>query len=145
MMNNIRQHFICKTCGTQFPLSEQPPVSCPICLDERQYVGFNGQEWTTPAALQQTHTNEIHPLEPGLTGIGSKPAFAIAQRALLVQSPSGNLLWDCISLIDDATIEAVRELGGLSAIAISHPHYYSSMIDWSRAFDAPVYLHADDR
>jgi glyoxylase-like metal-dependent hydrolase (beta-lactamase superfamily II) len=31
-------------------------------------------------------------------------------------------------------------------MAISHPHYYSSMVEWSRAFnDVPVYLHAADR
>ncbi|MCA1666621.1 MAG: MBL fold metallo-hydrolase, partial [Thermomicrobia bacterium] len=54
-------------------------------------------------------------------------------------------LWDCISLIDDPTIAAVRALGGIAAIAISHPHFYSSMVEWSRAFAAPVYLHADDR
>jgi hypothetical protein len=35
-----------------------------------------------------------------------------------------NVLWDGISLIDDATIEAVHSLGGLAAIAISHPHYF---------------------
>jgi hypothetical protein len=50
-----------------------------------------------------------------------------------VQSPGGNVLWDCISLIDGATIEAVRKLGGLAAIAISHPHYSSAMVEWSRA------------
>ena len=38
-----------------------------------------------------------------------------------------------------------RQHGGISAIAISHPHYYSSMIEWSRAFDCPVLLHAADR
>jgi len=144
-MSELLQHFICKTCGTQFPASSQPPAACPICLDQRQYVGFDGQEWTTLAELQQAHTNEIRPLEPGLTGIGTTPPFAIGQRALLVQTPGGNVLWDCISLLDDATIEAVRALGGLSAIAISHPHFYSSMIEWCQAFDAPVYLHADDR
>jgi hypothetical protein len=144
-MSAILQNYICKTCGTQFPLSQQPPDACPICLDQRQYIGFNGQEWTTLAELQQTHTNETRTLEPGLTGIGSRPAFAIAQRALLVQTSGGNLLWDCISLLDRPTLEAVKALGGISAIAISHPHYYSSMVEWSRAFDAPVYLHADDR
>jgi len=144
-MSTTQQFYICKTCGTQFAATEGPPPACPICQDERQYIGFNGQEWTTLAELLQTHANEIRPLEPGMTGIGSQPAFAIAQRALLLQTPAGNLLWDCISLIDPPTIEAVKELGGISAIAISHPHYYSSMIEWSRAFDAPVYLHADDR
>ncbi|HYT13944.1 MAG TPA: hypothetical protein VEL12_14255, partial [Candidatus Nitrosopolaris sp.] len=81
----------------------------------------------------------------GLTGIGTKPAFAIGQRALLVRSPQGNVLWDCITLVDDATVEAIRKVGGIRAIAISHPHYYSSMVEWSRCFDAPVYLHAADR
>jgi len=35
--------FICETCGTQFAESAGPPVACPICLDERQYVGHRGQ------------------------------------------------------------------------------------------------------
>ncbi|MCX6050661.1 MAG: MBL fold metallo-hydrolase, partial [Chloroflexi bacterium] len=67
-------------------------------------------------------------------------------RALLVQAPTGNVLWDCLSLIDDAAVAAVQALGGLAAIAISHPHYYSSMVEWSHAFGhAPIYLHAADR
>ena len=137
-------NFICKTCGTQFAETERPPEGCPICGDERQYIGWNGQEWTRLDELQKSHHNVIKAVEPGLTGIGTHPDFAIAQRALLVQSPHGNILWDCISLIDEPTIAAVRALGGVSAIAISHPHYYSSMVEWSRAFDAPVYLHTDD-
>src|SRR5690606_29461653 len=80
-----------------------------------------------------------------MTGIATEPAFAIGQRALLVQTPAGNVLWDCISLIDQATIDAVAALGGIQAIAISHPHFYSAMVEWSRAFDAPIYLHEDNR
>jgi hypothetical protein len=137
-------NYLCATCGTQFSLSEMPPERCPICEDERQYVGWEGQQWTTLSALRQDHTNRMAEEEPGLWGIGSEPAIAIGQRALLVTSPDGNVLWDCISLLDDATVAAVRERGGIKAIAISHPHYYSSMIEWSHAFDAPVYLHADD-
>jgi hypothetical protein len=79
-------------------------------------------------------------------GIGTTPEFAIGQRALLLQRPQGNLLWDCIALLDQATIDVVTALGGLSAIAISHPHYYTTMIDWSRAWgNVPVYLHEADR
>jgi hypothetical protein len=84
--------------------------------------------------------------EAELIGIGTSPAFGIGQRALLVRTPRGNVLWDCISLIDDAIVEIVNGLGGLKAIAISHPHYYTSMVDWSAAFGGiPVYLHAADR
>src|SRR5207245_10325023 len=81
----------------------------------------------------------------GLTGIGTEPSFAIGQRALLVRSPQGNVLWDCITVLDDATVADVRSLGGIRAIAISHPHYYSSMVEWSSAFEAPVLLHVADR
>jgi hypothetical protein len=136
---------ICVTCGTQYPPAEAAPAACPICEDERQYIGWGGQRWTTLAALRRDYHNVIKPEEPGLTGIGTHPSFAIGQRALLVQAPGGNILWDCISLIDDPTVAAVRALGGVAAIAISHPHYYSAMVEWSRAFDAPIYLHAADR
>jgi hypothetical protein len=137
--------YICKTCGTQYPESSSPPEHCPICEDERQYIGWEGQQWTTLEEIQIDHHNRVQKLEPGLTGIASEPGFAIGQRALLVQTPEGNILWDCISLLDQATVDAIRSLGGIHAIAISHPHFYSSMITWSQAFNAPVYLHADDR
>lgn len=137
--------FICATCGTQFAESAAPPPACPICDDERQYVGYGGQRWTTLDELRRDYHNVIRPVEPGLTGIGTHPTFAIGQRALLVQTPHGNLLWDCISLLDAPTVAAVRALGGVRAIAISHPHYYSSLAEWSAAFDAPVLLHAADR
>jgi glyoxylase-like metal-dependent hydrolase (beta-lactamase superfamily II) len=139
------QNYICLTCGTQFPATENPPVSCPICDDERQYVGQNGQQWTSLEELRGSHKNVFKEEEPNLIGIGTEPRFAIGQRGLLLQHPEGNIFWDCITLIDDETIAKVKELGGISKIAISHPHYYSSMIEWSRAFDAPIYLHEAER
>ncbi|MGI8826715.1 MAG: MBL fold metallo-hydrolase [Chloroflexota bacterium] len=138
-------NYVCVTCGTQFAETDAPPPHCPICEDERQYVGPHGQEWTTLEALRTDHHAVIQLIEPLLTGMGTHPDFAIGQRALLVQTPDGNVLWDCVSLIDDPAIAAVRALGGISAIAISHPHYYSSMIEWSHEFDAPIYLHAAER
>ena len=138
--------FICQACGTQFPESTEPPQSCAICEDARQYVPPSGQQWTTLERLRAGHRNALQQLEPNLIGIGITPDFAIGQRALLLRTPGGNFLWDCIALLDDATVEIVRALGGLRGIAISHPHYYTSMMEWSAAFDdAPVYLHAADR
>jgi hypothetical protein len=139
------EHFLCATCGTQYPPAAHAPESCPICTDERQYLPAGGQRWTTLAALKRGHTNTWREYEPGLLGIGSVPSFAIGQRALLIRTPRGNVLWDCISLLDDATVTLVRALGGIAAIAISHPHYYSSMADWAHAFAAPVWLHEADR
>ncbi|MEQ8675642.1 MAG: hypothetical protein RLP44_18540 [Aggregatilineales bacterium] len=140
------ENYICVTCGTQFTESETPPEHCPICEDERQYVGHNGQQWTTLEALRTDHNNVFkEEEEANLIGIGTEPKIAIGQRGLLVQTPSGNVLWDCITLIDDDTIAQVKALGGIDAIAISHPHYYGSMIEWSKAFDAPIYIHEAER
>jgi hypothetical protein len=138
--------FICTTCGTSYPPSDTPPAHCPICEDERQYVPASGQSWTTPDDLQARHRNAWRRHEKGLFSLHTTPAFALDQRAFLLQTEVGNVLWDCIALIDDATVDLVQALGGLSAIAISHPHYYTRMQDWSRAFGGiPIYLHAADR
>jgi hypothetical protein len=135
---------ICVTCGNQFGETEEPPLHCPICEDERQYINPEGQTWTTLDEMQRGHSNVLNSLEPGLTEIVTEPKFAIGQRALLVQGSRGNVLWDCLSLIDDPTVEAVEALGGVSALALSHPHMFGSMVEWSHAFGkAPVYLHAD--
>ncbi len=139
-------NFICMTCGTQFAESQVPPFACAICQDERQYVKVAGQAWTTMVQVGKSYRNSIKFYERGLIGIGIDPHFAIGQRALLLLTPHGNVLWDCVPLLDQAVVECVKSLGGIKAIAISHPHYYSTLVEWSRAFsDAPVYLHAADR
>ena len=133
------ENYICKTCGVQHEATENPPANCIICDDERQFVGWAGQQWTTIEEMRAAgHTNEIRELEPGLTGIGTQPSFAIGQRALLVQTPHGNVLWDCISYIDDDTISKVNSLGGLHAISASHPHFYASMVEWSHALGGAI-------
>lgn len=138
--------YVCITCGTQFAETEGEPKECPICQDDRQYVGAGGQQWTTLEKLRSgAWKNVIRELEPGIHSITTEPKFGIGQRALLIQTPNGNILWDCISLLDEGTIRAIRELGGVSAMAISHPHYYTTMVEWSRALgDVPIHLHQDD-
>lgn len=136
---------VCKTCGTSYADAPEPPAACPICEDERQYVPRSGQAWTTPDRLALEHANTWRVVEPNLLSIHTEPEFAIDQRALLVRTPRGNYLWDCLALIDDATVELVKALGGLTGIAISHPHYYTRCQDWAEAFGCPVYLHAADR
>src|SRR3712207_4660848 len=139
-------NHICVRCGVQYAATVRPPARCAICEDEREAVYWEGQRWTTLASLRHDHQNVIQPLERGLIGIRTEPRFAIGQQALLIQTPEGNVLWDCISLIDDATITAVRDAGELIAIASSHPHFYGALVEWGRAFGGiPIYLHAADR
>ncbi|GAB3647442.1 hypothetical protein GCM10028833_11230 [Glycomyces tarimensis] len=134
---------VCRTCGTQYG---EPREDCPICQDERQYVGWDGQQWTTLAELRADgHRGRIEPEGPGVYGVGVTPSFAIGQRALLIRTPSGNVLWDCFGYLDDDVAAEIEGLGGLTAIAVSHPHFYGAMTEWGRAFEVPVYVHAADR
>lgn len=137
------ENAICIACGTQFATSA--PTHCPICEDDRQPVHYNGQQWTTLAEMRGRHKNIFEAVDPGITGIRTDPSFAIGQQAHLIQTRAGNILWDCISYLDDATVAEVKQRGGIAAIAISHPHFFASMVEWSHAFEAPIYLHADHR
>ncbi|KAL3491359.1 beta-lactamase-like protein [Aspergillus germanicus] len=149
---------ICSTCGTQFS-TPSCPASCKICDDPRQYVPPTGQSWTTLRTLRDsqnpTYTNVFTPdpiHKDALISIHTEPKQAIGQRAYLcrtnLERPSGsgafNLLWDCITYIDDETIARIKELGGIDAIVISHPHYYTTHLLWAEIFECPVYLSAED-
>jgi hypothetical protein len=140
----VTERFVCTACGTQFADAPVEPESCPICTDPRQYVPVGGQRWTTLSELSTEHENQFRD-EGELVGVGTSPSFAIGQRALLVPYGDSNLLWDCVTLLDDATASEIERRGGLAAIAISHPHYYSAMVEWAHRFECPVLLHAADR
>ena len=137
--------FICCACGTQFTESAGPPETCPICEDERQFVPEEGQQWTTLDALRKGHEIVWRKQADGIHSLVIEPGFAIGQRAFFIEGPDGNILWDCLGLIDDATVSRIEAAGGLSAIAISHPHFYTVMAEWSRALGGvPIHLHQDD-
>lgn len=139
------ERYICTQCGTQFAETEGEPENCAICMDERQYVNLQGQQWTTHARLRRTHRNAVRSEGTGVLGIGVEPQVGIGQRALLVRGAEGNVLWDCIPLLDEALAEMIGGVGGLRAIAVSHPHFHASMVEWAHAFGCPVYVHADNR
>src|ERR1700754_4377818 len=136
--------YFCATCGAQFTPSDAPPDRCPVCEDARQYVPAAGQAWISEADLAGAHRNEIR-RDGAYDGVGMDPPFAIGQRALLVPAGDRFVLWDCIPLLDEDAASEIERRGGLAAIAISHPHYYTGMVNWARRFECPVYLHADDR
>lgn len=85
-------------------------------------------------------------LGPDLYGITIAPKVGIGHRPLLVRTPAGNLLWDAPGYYDDALLQEIRALGGLAAIASSHPHLTGVSISLSHAFgNIPVYVNEDDR
>lgn len=143
-MTNRNYETTCVACGTKFPTGRELPTLCPICEDDRQYVPNGVQAWTSSEKLAKDHHVEIRELKEDLYELKVSPEFAIGQRALLVLAPDGNILWDCIPLLETASIEFIVSKGGLKAIALSHPHFYSNMNDWASKFDCPIYIHAAD-
>lgn len=138
--------WICTTCGTQYPETKEHPDSCPVCEDARQWVPPDGLEWTHFDELCRGHDNTVERVEERLLRIGTDPGFAIGQSAFLLGTDDGNYLWDLVPVLDDSVRQLVQGMGGLEAIAISHPHYQSTLVEWSSTFgDVPVYVHADDR
>ncbi len=133
--------WICAACANHYPESQSPPDVCVICADERQWVPPGGQRWTTLAELEAAgHRSDVREVEPDLIGVGAVPQVAIGQRALLVRTAEGNLLWDPSGFLDAQAIQQVKDLGGLRAVSASHPHFYGAMTEWSRAFGAEMLL-----
>jgi glyoxylase-like metal-dependent hydrolase (beta-lactamase superfamily II) len=145
MTTQLATAWICETCGVQFEPSVAPPQACPICEDERQYVGWRGQRWTTPRQLAEHRSIDFLREDDVLT-LALTPSFAIGQRAFLIPHAGKHVLWECLSLVTDEAIARLRALGGVSCIALSHPHFHAAMIDWSEALGGvPVYVHEADR
>ncbi|OHW95114.1 metallo-beta-lactamase family protein [Colletotrichum incanum] len=138
--------MICGTCGVQF--DSHAIKSCKICDDPRQYVAEEGQWFTTLRELQDSkkYTNIFtkDKYNSGVIAIRTEPQVAIGQRAFLLRAPTGNLLWDCITYLDDETVRRINALGGIAAIVISHPHYFSTALHWAEAFSCKVYVSTED-
>lgn len=139
---------VCVTCGTQYDIPyDQRPESCRMCNEPRQFVPPSGQSWTTLGKMQGQYKNEFKQddTDGRIWSVFSRPQYAIGQRAVLIKTDAGNILWDCITFLDQETIDFIKSHGGLDAIAISHPHFYTTHLEWAREFDCPVYLAADDQ
>ncbi len=134
---------LCATCGVENDIDRE---ACSICADERQYLPREGQGWTSLAERAAEGCRiEITELEPDCYALHATPRADIGQSALLVRTPSGNLLWDVPGYLDEVTAQAVRELGGVAAVMASHPHMYGCQLEWARAFGATVHVAEADR
>jgi hypothetical protein len=137
--------WMCETCGIQYAPGETPPAACAICEDERQYVGWQGQRWATMEDLAGSYSPRIAE-DAGLLCVGTNPGFAINQRALVLPTERLRILWECTSLVTPEAVKRLQADGGIDLIAISHPHFYSAMVEWSDALGGvPILLHAADK
>jgi hypothetical protein len=123
--------WVCETCGVEHA---QAVGVCVICADERQWVPADGQKWATLEELARAGRRvHITGLEPDLFAITVEPKIGIGQHAYLVRTGAGSLLWDPVGYLDEGAVNRVRELGGVMAIAASHPHMFGVQVEWSKA------------
>jgi len=116
------------------------------CSNERESMTHKPQAWTTLAEMAGRYRNIFTPLGEGVTGICTSPAFGIGPEVFLINTSAGNVLWDCVAYLDQATVDYVQALGGISAIVISHPHMFGSVVEWSHTLGhVPVFIHQDNR
>ncbi|KAI9792127.1 MAG: hypothetical protein M1835_008058 [Candelina submexicana] len=140
--------LICTACGTQFDRTQGLDLrDCKICDDPRQFVPTSGQSFTTLADLRKgNYENQwVHdPEDSRIWWVRTEPQFAIGERAFLLQTAAGNVLWDLIAYLDQKTIDFINAKGGLKAIVISHPHYWTTHVEWAKTFGCPVYMAKED-
>ncbi|WP_109474110.1 hydrolase [Ornithinimicrobium cavernae] len=138
--------WICENCAVETADQESPPALCEICADERQWVPEGGSRWTTLEKLKADGTRlVVTEVEPELWGIRADPGMGIGQQTMVVRTPEGTLLFDCVGYVDDEALEFVRGLGPTLAVAASHPHMYGVQTEWAAALDAPVLVTEADR
>lgn len=156
MQRRLGPHFemesgmpLCTTCSTQTNArdaydfdAEDSDYKCTICADPRQYIGYQGQRWTTLKDLHSrgTYHNQFEELIPGsVWTMRCEPAFGIGQRTFFIKDKlhKGLIMWDCSAYVDDATLAYIDEISdghGITHAAISHPHYYSTSMLWVALF-----------
>ena len=72
-------------------------------------------------------------------------AFACRACAHCKAAGDGNILFDCIPYLDEATKRWLREAGGVEIVTASHPHFYSAMVDIAEEFGARILVPRKDR
>src|SRR5688572_2193226 len=98
--------WVCETCGVQSEPALSRPEACPICMDERQYVGWQGQSWTTTEAIGRDR-EIVFANEHGVMTLVLSPGFAINQRAFLIPHPGGNIMWECLATVTDESVAKI--------------------------------------
>jgi len=135
--------MICETCGVKRTRDVEITV-CPICADERQYIPVGDQKWTSLEDVSVKRNFLVIERQADLFEIRVTPEFGIGQRMFFVKTKQGGYLWDCVPLVDQDIANFFRAHGGVRGMAISHPHFYSSMKNWAELLSIPVYTHKND-
>lgn len=149
---------ICETCGAQSdvqnPKELQQRDECFICLDPRQAVPESGQKWTkisnwlTNSSRLQCNLVPQDNFDPGLFRVMAKDytnMVGIGQTPWLILTEKGIVIWDCSAYFTVDLFNSIKQLSSLYqvpivAIAISHPHFYTTSLTWAKALQTKLYI-----
>ena len=133
-----------RTCGIQYAERRSPPSAAPSARTSAS-TSAGGAELDHAEQMRGQPPKSARCRGPGLISIGTDPKFAIGQRALHLRTAEGNVLWDCISLVDDRSVDAMQA----RSAAFGHRDLPSPLLLLDGRVepglgDVPVYLHAAD-
>ncbi|TKX23442.1 hypothetical protein C1H76_4510 [Elsinoe australis] len=136
--------IICVACGTQYDVTyKQGLERCKICDDPRQFIPPSGQQWTSLGREKGKHENkwEQDASDDRIWHLYADPKLGIGERASLIKTPHGNIIWDCFAYLSQDLVDFVR---GCAALVISHPHFYTTHLVWAQLLHCPIYVHSAD-
>jgi glyoxylase-like metal-dependent hydrolase (beta-lactamase superfamily II) len=152
--------LICKTCGTQYSIKDwnelNPKNTCKPCLDPRQYVPEQGQQWSKASEwlISSSSTNEKQfrfelieeKNDARLIRIITKNTnVGIGETPFIILTKYGIVIWDCCALYNSNLFESIKKISkdyqlSIVGIAISHPHFYTSSLTWAKALQTKIFI-----
>ena len=135
--------FACSNCGHwQFYFASPP--DCPICSDVRNDLPDDGWDFRTPADLAPVLAHHRREVVPGLWEFWTTPRFGLDSHGWLLLEAGGNVAFEAAPFYDDASLDAIAELGGITTLAASHPHGYGALWQLQHRFSPELLIQKED-
>ncbi|RKP06102.1 hypothetical protein THASP1DRAFT_32072 [Thamnocephalis sphaerospora] len=159
---HLFEYPLCAGCGVQYDLmpADQSPPACLHCLTAFRAEDAAKQiaRWTTLRNISIEDRRNIFETDvwtdPDTLTLSTQPALGTEKRAILLRTPLGSVLWDCMGYFDEATACSIEQrkhsqvssdTPALVAIVLSHPRHQGSVMEWAQRLQVPIYVHADDQ
>lgn len=135
--------FVCTNCGFWQKFFEMPSY-CPVCVDYRHVLPANGWSFSGLEEARGLGRSLFEEIEAGIFRYGTETPLGISPLGYVVVRPDGNVGFEGTGWYDDAALEHIESIGGISYLSASHPHSYGALWQLRERFEPEVILQADD-
>ena len=136
-------HYACANCGF-WQLHFATPPDCPVCTDVRNDLPEDGWRFLPAAEVAATHTTHARQVAPDLWAFTTTPALGLAGTGWLLVRPEGNTAFEGAPFYDDAALDRIAALGGVTWLSGSHAHGYGALWQLQARFRPELAIHKDD-